>query len=74
MFRNLFLLIAIIALFWIIKGMIRRSRSQPPKNTQIKDMVQCEQCQSYLPKEDALSENGKLFCCQQHLKDWGDKI
>ncbi len=73
MFRNLFLLIAVVALFWIVKGMIRRSRKQPPQNPQIKNMVQCELCQSYLPEEDAISVNGKMFCNQRHLKDWEEK-
>ena len=73
MFRNLLLLIAVIALFWIIKGMIRRSRSQPPKNMIVKDIVQCELCQNYLPKEDAIIDNGKSFCNQQHLNEWKHK-
>jgi len=74
MFRNLFLLIAVIAVFWIIKGMIRRSVKRPPQNTRIKDMVQCVLCQSYLAKDDAIIVNGKTFCSQQHLKDWEEKI
>jgi len=74
MFRNLFLLIAVIAVFWIIKGMIRRSIKRPSQNTEINDMVQCELCQSYLPKDDAIIEGGKTFCSQQHLKDWEEKV
>ena len=73
MFRNLLLLIAVIALFWIVKGMIRRSRSQEPKNMTVKDIVQCELCQSYLPKDEAIVNNGKIFCNPQHLKEWQNK-
>lgn len=54
--------------------MIRRSRKPPPNSAQIKDMVQCEHCQSYLPKEDAVFEKDKVFCNRQHLQDWEAKL
>ena len=73
LFRNLFLLIAVIALLWIVKGMIRRSSKAPSKNNQIKDMVQCQLCQSYSPKDDAVFNNGHVFCSQKHLDDWKTK-
>jgi hypothetical protein len=70
MFRNLFLLIAVIAVFWIIKGMIRRSMNRPSQNTKIKDLVHCELCQIYLARDDAIVEDGRTFCSQQHLNNW----
>lgn len=73
MFRNLLLLVAILIIFWIVKGMIRRSTQSPAQKAITKDMVQCELCQSYLPKDDAIIENGKTFCSQQHLKNWEEK-
>ena len=73
MFRNLFILIAVIALFLIVKGIIRRSSKQTLQNTPIKDMVQCNVCQSYLAKEEAILKNGHVFCSQRHLDDWNNK-
>lgn len=74
MFRNLFLLIAIGLIIWIIQGFIRRSKLSPPRTeARSKDMVQCEQCKSYLPKDDAVSMNGQHFCNPQHLQDWNNK-
>ncbi|MCW9012714.1 MAG: PP0621 family protein [Gammaproteobacteria bacterium] len=75
MFRNLFLIAAILLVVWIIRGFIRRSQltgaaNKPRKN---KDMVQCEQCKTYLPKDDAIVNNDKTFCSQQHLNDWNHK-
>lgn len=70
MFRNLFLLIAIMAIFWIVNGFIQRAKAKPVNRTVSKDMVQCEHCKVYLPKDDAIVMNNKTFCNQQHLNDW----
>ncbi|MCW8956794.1 MAG: PP0621 family protein [Gammaproteobacteria bacterium] len=70
MFKNLFLIVAIAALFWIIKGFIRRAQLEKKPSSESTDMVQCEHCQTYLPKDDAIVSNDKTFCSQQHLNDW----
>ena len=70
MFRNLFLLIAVIAIFWIVKSLIKRPRIKSQNHTPSKDMVQCEHCKAYLPKYDAIVMDNKTFCNQQHLNDW----
>jgi len=73
MFRNLFLMIAIGLIFWIMQGFIRRSKVSTRPKISSKDMVQCEQCKTYLPTEDAVSMQGKHFCNPQHLNDWVHK-
>ena len=70
MFKNLFLIIAIAALFWIVKGFMRRSQLETKNNPQSRDMVQCEHCKTFLPKEDAILTDNKAFCSQQHLNEW----
>lgn len=71
MFRNLILIIAVVALVWIARGFIRRAQLSQKKSVQQGgDMVQCEQCQTFLPKDDALQLDGRFFCGQQHLEDW----
>ncbi|MDH5484021.1 MAG: PP0621 family protein [Gammaproteobacteria bacterium] len=73
MFRNLFLVIAIIALFLIIKGFIRRAKNTPASPATGKDMVQCTQCKVYLSQEDAIVSNNQNFCSQRHLEEWKQK-
>lgn len=72
MFRNLIIIIAIVVLVWIVRNMLRRNQvsgsSASPRIS--KDMVQCEQCQTYLPKDDAISNNGHYFCGEKHLQAW----
>lgn len=70
MFKNLFLLLAIVAVIWIIKGMIRRAKNKKPEFIDHKTMVQCSQCNVYLDKQDAVSLSNNFFCNQQHLNDW----
>lgn len=70
MLRNLLLIVAVVIIIWIVRGFIRRSQLNKPNIVRSKDMVQCEQCKTYIPKDDAIISNGKLFCSQQHLNDW----
>lgn len=75
MFRNLVIILAIVAIVWILRGFLRRSQigqNTPPAKGDNKNMVQCEQCGTYLPSDDAIDQNGRFFCGQQHLRDWKD--
>ena len=73
MFRYLLLIIAVVIIIWIVRGFMSRSQLNKPNAIRSKDMVQCEQCKTYIPKDDAISSNGKLFCSQQHLNDWNQQ-
>lgn len=69
--RNLFILIAIVIAIWIIRTLINKPAANKTRTTDKgKDMVQCNQCKTYLPIDDAINLNGKNFCSQQHLEDW----
>ncbi len=70
MFKNLILIAAIVILFWVVKGFIRRVQLEKKPSSKSRDMVQCEQCKAYLPKDDAIVSDNKTFCSQQHLNDW----
>jgi hypothetical protein len=37
-------------------------------------MVQCAECKTYIPVEDAVSQAGKHFCSTQHLQDWNKSV
>lgn len=76
MFRTFFLLIAVIALFFIIRSFVVRGLQRRPAKQRLitHDMVQCEFCQSYLPKNIAITERGKTFCSQRHFKKWDEKV
>jgi uncharacterized protein len=36
-------------------------------------MVKCDYCKTHLPQDQALGDNGRWFCHQEHKKLFGDK-
>ncbi|MCW8853605.1 MAG: PP0621 family protein [Gammaproteobacteria bacterium] len=73
MFRNLFILIIIIAAIWIIRSLLNSSRISRKQPALSKDMVQCEQCKTYIPEDDVIVMDNKNFCSQQHMQDWSNR-
>lgn len=64
--RFLVVLIAVIAVILIARRLwARPSPSRPPRVTS-SPMVRCAHCGLYLPKEDALENNGETFCSREH--------
>ena len=71
MFRSVLVIIFVIAVLWLGRLLMQRLKSaDKPAKPVSKDMVQCLQCQAYIPRDDAILEQGKAFCSQQHLNDW----
>jgi hypothetical protein len=76
MFRNLIILIAIVALVWIVRGIIRRNQLKEPgapRQQKNQDMVQCALCQTYVPKDEAQQYDDHFFCGTAHLQDWKNR-
>jgi len=78
MFRSLIFIIAIGIVVWLVSRMISNKSRQIGKNKQhkdqeIKNIVQCQVCQAFVPEDKAINENGKIFCSQQHLEQWKDQ-
>lgn len=63
-----------MALIWFVRRLFMQQKSEPEKISESKDMVQCEQCKTYLPKDDAVVLDDKLFCSQQHLDEWKESV
>ena len=82
MFRSLLIIIVVALALWAFRSIALRSKSPTTKNTQRntddhhehKAMVQCAECKTYIPVEDALSQAGKHFCSTQHLQDWNKSV
>ena len=53
----------LIAPIFIIKNNIKSNN----KNL-IKDLTKCATCNLYLPMEDAIHQDGKIFCCKAHAE------
>ena len=69
MFRNLFILAAIVIIVLIVRNFLSQSRRSKPavKN---QNTVQCAHCGAYLPQDAAIQQNGHYFCNTQHSLEW----
>jgi len=71
MTRLLLIALAVIALFWLLRGARSRgkrggqSRGSPPP---LADLVACSHCGVLLPESDALEAEGRRFCCEEHRR------
>lgn len=71
MFRSVLVIILVIAILWIARVLLQRIQPRTePRRSQTKDMVQCEQCRTYIPGDDAITKDGHYFCSRQHLEEW----
>ena len=73
MIRYLFPLFLIVGVLWWVKTLGRKGpgassgqgRSQDARPPAL-PMVVCAQCGTHLPEPDALSRQGRWYCCVQH--------
>lgn len=70
MMRILILVGLAVAVLLLIRRFSRKSQQTPPPTPANRDTVQCAQCQTYIPKDEAVSMHGQYFCCPQHARDW----
>jgi hypothetical protein len=72
MFRILVIIAALLLVFLIIKNRFGSRSLQPKKTTSTKtdDMVKCLQCETYIPRKEAIISGNDTFCCKQHERDW----
>jgi len=69
-----FLRIAIVLFgLWLILRFIRRAlagrRSDAPAPPPPADMLRCDYCGMFVPRDDAVTANGKIYCSGNHADD-----
>ncbi len=71
MFKSVLVIIFVTIIFFIARTVMQRLK-KPVRAEKIdnKDTVQCIQCKTYIPSEDAIFKGNQSFCSQQHLSDW----
>jgi len=70
MFRNLFVLIAIVVLAMLARRFLTASSSSKPVSSKDENTVQCDECRAYIAENQAIESQGKHFCSQKHLQAW----
>jgi hypothetical protein len=69
--RLLFLFLIIFILFFAVKAYLAGRKSVSRRGSEAPDgeeMVLDPQCQSYVPKREAVMQEGKYFCSQECAK------
>jgi len=60
-----YILIALL-IYWIIKSRHSKKDTDISNQDSIEDTVNCVHCGVYLPKSEAIRQQDKYFCCQEH--------
>lgn len=56
------------------RSIARSSQGPKPKtNKQVENVVRCHHCQLHIPEAEAIQQNGRYYCSQQHLQQDQDK-
>ena len=66
-------IIAFAAIFWLLYRLVLKlitvaqRPSEPPRTGgDSGTMVRCEQCGLHVPQGEALTKEGKSYCCEEH--------
>ena len=61
----LFLVLAFVA-YMVIKAVVHRSRPPAARDRPPEHMVACRRCGVNLPRGEALEEDGRFYCSEEH--------
>jgi len=72
MFRTLIIAGALLLIYLIIKNRLtgRSLQQKKPGSTKAENMLKCLQCETYIPRKEAIISGTETFCCKQHQRDW----
>jgi uncharacterized protein len=63
------LLILVIVVVWrLVQRLPRRDEGGATPQAAPEQMVNCEHCGLYLPRSEAVGEDGRYFCCVEHRR------
>ena len=66
-------LVIILIGLWLVLQIIKRalaSRQKPPiGKPAVAHMIVCAHCGVHVPESEAIRDDGKLYCCEEHRKN-----
>jgi uncharacterized protein len=66
--KLLLLILAFVAVWWLVKGFRRKDAAKDAPEAAPEQMVTCSHCGLYLPQNEAIAEGGEFFCCAEHRR------
>ena len=72
MLRVLVIIAVLLLVYVLIRNRLSRRTLKPGNtgSTAADEMVKCLQCQTYIPRKEAIISGTESFCCKQHQRDW----
>ena len=64
--RVLIYLIGIALVVWILFRLARGPSIEKPAKKSVDDMVRCARCGTFVPRNEAVHEGDRDYCCIQH--------
>ena len=75
--KILFIILLLLAAYVFFKNLKKDSsgddRRRPPESKLPEDMVRCEVCRVNLPRSEAFTTKGRMYCSDEHRKLGTDK-
>jgi uncharacterized protein len=75
-FRFIFLILAVIAVWFIVRHLLRSTKHVKSKETpkvSSGQMVECQVCSLHIPENEAIKLDQKFFCSQEHFLAYQEK-
>ncbi|HHJ16431.1 MAG TPA: hypothetical protein ENJ80_07010 [Gammaproteobacteria bacterium] len=64
--RVLIYLVGIGLVIWILIRLAKGPRIGEKPVKQVDDMVRCARCGMFVPRDEAIKDNERYYCCSQH--------
>jgi uncharacterized protein len=64
--RVLIYLLGIALVVWILFRLAKKPGLENKPSKKVGDMVRCTQCGTFVPRNEAVQEGERYYCCEQH--------
>jgi len=64
--RVLIYLLGIGLIVWILIRLAKGSSVEKKPTKQVDDMVRCARCGMFVPRHEAIRDEDRYYCCNQH--------
>ena len=64
--RVLIYLLGIALVVWILMRLAKSPGVENKPGKKVGDMVRCARCGTYVPRNEALQDGGRFYCCSKH--------
>jgi uncharacterized protein len=66
--KLLLLILAVVAVWWLARGLQRKRAAKEAPEAAPEQMVSCSHCGLHLPQGEAIAAGNKFFCCEEHRR------